>query len=153
VDPDLTRTLHDFLGELSTLSLATVDENGQPHAANLYFAPDAHLNLYFTSNPKSAHARHVTHNPFVAATVYAPVTMWQRIKGVQLHGTCQPTDPGEFAIIWGVYREKFPFIDDVRDMVRSQTFYRLTPTWIRWIDNTVRFGHKVETDWPPSESG
>jgi uncharacterized protein YhbP (UPF0306 family) len=148
VSDSLIKSLTSFLGEIRTLSLATVDEEGRPHAANLYFAPDDDLNLYFTSSPKCAHCRHIMREPHVAATAYAPVKMWQQIKGVQLHGLCEPTDPGEFAIVWEIYLRKFPYIAEVQELVRSQTFYRLKPSWFRWIDNTVRFGHKVETDWP-----
>ena len=141
-------TLRRFLGEVSTLSLATVDEAGEPHAANVYFAPDERLDLLFVSDPKSAHCRAVAARPRVAATVYAPVRMWQQIRGVQLHGTCGPIDGGEWAAVWQTYLRKFPHIAEVESMVLAQRFYRIRPTWFRYIDNTVRFGHKVETAWP-----
>jgi len=100
----------------STMSLATVDQAGKPHAANLYFAPDDRLNLYFVSDAKSAHCRHVASRPDVAGTAYAPVRMWQQIKGVQFHGKCEPIDAGEWALVWKVYLEglRFPKEDASR---------------------------------------
>jgi len=147
--PPIERTLRDYLRDVSTMSLATVDQAGKPHAANLYFAPDDRLNLYFVSDAKSAHCRHVASRPDVAGTAYAPVRMWQQIKGVQFHGKCEPIDAGEWALVWKVYLDKFPHITEVESMIRAQRFYRIRVNWFRYIDNTVKFGHKVELAWPP----
>jgi len=147
--PPIERTLRDYLRDVSTMSLATVDQAGKPHAANLYFAPDDRLNLYFVSDAKSAHCRHVASRPDVAGTAYAPVRMWQQIKGVQFHGKCEPIDAGEWALVWKVYLDKFPHITEVESMIRAQRFYRIRVNWFRYIDNTVKFGHKVEIAWPP----
>ncbi|NBB83149.1 MAG: hypothetical protein GVY28_07055 [Alphaproteobacteria bacterium] len=145
---ELARTLGAFLGEQPTLSLATVDEAGFAHAANVYFAPDGDLNLYFVSHPSSAHSRHMERHSHVAATVYEPVSMWQRIRGVQLHGHAMPIDPGDFAPVWKIYLEKFPHIQEIESTVRAQQFYVIDPTWFRWIDNAVKFGFRIETEWP-----
>ena len=145
---DIAQTLREFLGSHSTMSLATVDEAGLPHAANVYFAPDEQLGLYFVSHPGSAHSRHIERHSHVAATVYEPVTMWQRIRGVQLHGHAALIDPGEFAMVWKTYLDKFPHIGEIESTVRAQQFYVIRPTWFRWIDNAVKFGFRVETSWP-----
>jgi len=145
----IERILSRYLRDVSTMSLATVGPDGKPHAANVYFAPDRMLNLYFVSDVTSAHSRHIAALPDVAGTVYAPVKMWQQIKGVQWHGTCGPIDPGEWEMVWSIYLDKFPHITEVEAMVRAQQFYRVRPTWFRYIDNTVHFGHKIETAWPP----
>lgn len=144
----LTDQLASLLKSISTLSLATVDRQGQPHAANLYFAPDEELNLYFVSDPASTHSQHVIERPAVAATLYAPVKMWQQIRGVQLHGRCDKVEFKRWDVVWQIYLRKFPHIVDVQELVRSQQFYRISPQWYRLIDNTVKFGYKVETDWP-----
>lgn len=149
-ETSIEQLLRQYLNEVSTMSLATVDAEGRPHAANVYFAPDDQLNLYFVSDTKSAHSRHIAGDPHIAGTIYAPVKMWQQIKGVQLHGTCEPIDGGEWAMVWKTYLDKFPHIIEVESTVRSQQFYRIRPNWFRYIDNTVKFGHKVETDWPVS---
>ncbi len=147
-DIDIAQSLREFLGRQSTLALATIDDAGLPHAANLYFAPDERLNLYFVSNPSSAHSRHIERHSHIAATVYEPVTMWQRIRGVQLHGHAGPIDPGEFAMVWKIYLDKFPHIAEIESTVLSQQFYVIRPNWFRWIDNAVKFGFRVETTWP-----
>jgi len=128
----------------STLSLATVDDQGSPHAANLYFAADPALKLHFVSDPASLHCRHLQARPVVAATVYEPVDHWQEIRGVQLHGRAAPINDREWETVWRLYLDRFPGVADMEHRVRKQRFYRITPNWLRWIDNTVRFGFKRE---------
>ncbi|MFA7237259.1 MAG: pyridoxamine 5'-phosphate oxidase family protein [Phycisphaeraceae bacterium] len=152
-DESISTSLRRFLGEHSTLSLCTLDPSGRPHAANVYFAPDEELNLFFVSDPRSLHSRCIAGDPRVAGTVYAPVQMWQQIRGVQFHGSCAMIDPGEYAIVWKIYLDQFPHIHEVESLVRSQQFYRIRPDWFRYTDNAVHFGHKVETAWPPMAVG
>lgn len=142
------RRMRDAVGgcfaRCSTLSLATVAADGSPHAANLYFAADDELNLYFVSDPASLHSRHLQARPDVAATVYEPVASWQEIRGVQLHGRAAPIHDEQWDAVWRLYVDRFPSVADMEPLVRKQRFYRITPTWLRWIDNTVRFGFKRE---------
>lgn len=145
---ELEAAIRPFLAEVSTMSLATVDPGGRPHACNLYFAPDDGLDLLFVSDRLSQHSLHIAERPDVAGTVYAPVKMWQQIRGVQLHGTCSPIDPGEWAMVWMNYLKKFPHITEVEQLIRSQQFYRIKVSWYRWINNAVKFGYKVESNWP-----
>jgi uncharacterized protein YhbP (UPF0306 family) len=46
--------------------------------------------------------------------------------------------------VWERYRAKFPFVDDFQAEVSRSNFYVLTPRWVRLIDNSQGFGHKVE---------
>lgn len=130
------------------MSLATVGDRGHPHSCNLYFAPEESLDLLFVSDRLSQHSLHIAHRPQVSGTAYAPVRMWQQIRGVQFRGTCSPIDPGEWAMVWKTYLDKFPHIKEVEQLVRSQQFYRVTVNWYRWINNAVKFGFKLESDWP-----
>jgi hypothetical protein len=147
-EDDPIAQIRALLVEVSTLSLATVDNEGRPYAANLYFAADDDLSIYFVSDDDAHHSRHIARRDQVAATVYAPVMMWQQIRGVQLRGACRAVDESQRDAAWSVYLHKFPHIIEIEDMIRAQRFYRIQPTWLRLIDNTVKFGYKVETTWP-----
>ncbi len=138
----------ELLAEVHVLSLATTDAEGRPHAANVYFAADERFDLYFISDPASAHGMHVAAWPTVAAAVYPEVDDHTQIRGLQLHGrvTLIPDDQWEAA--WTVYLAKFPFVVQLADLAEAQQIYRLTPTWLRYIDNRIAFGFKWETDWP-----
>lgn len=140
-------SVHAFLSKWRTASLATVDAHNQPHAANVQYVHDEHWNLYFVSNPASAHSLHVEHQPQVALTVYAHTHAPNRIHGLQIHGICRRiTDESESRHAWKLYSSKFVFVKlpGVRKIVKRESFYVVTPTWMRWIDNRRGFGFKVE---------
>ncbi len=145
---ELADLLRAFFGEHGTLSLATVDRHGRPHAANVYFVADDDLRLYFLSRPESDHSIHVAERSLVAGTIDAAAAP-DRIHGVQLRGRCAPCTADRFDIHWAQFVQRFPWAERHAEEARSQSFYRVDPTWLRWIDNRVRFGFKVETEWPP----
>jgi len=149
VPEDLPDLLRRFAAEVPTLSLATADDAGRPHAANLNFAADDALDLFFLSKPTSAHAVHLNTRPEVAATAYAPFESPEQIRGMQIHGRCEAADPADFEATWQIFCAKFPYARDMESRARGESFYRLRPRWIRWIDNRVSFGFKIETPWPP----
>ena len=150
VDPAaLPGILRAFLAEVPTLSLATVDEAGRPHAANVNFVADADLNLHFLSRADSAHARHVAARPDAAVTAYAPFRTAEEIRGVQMHGVCARVGDAAFEGLWRTYVAKHAIAAQFEAMAREQeSWFRFTPRWVRWIDNGVRFGFKLASDWP-----
>jgi len=146
---ELPGVLKTFLHEVPTLGLATVDDSGRPHAANVNFCADEELNLFFLSSPDSAHARHVAARPQVAATAYAPFERPDQIRGVQVHGTCAVLPDSEFDATWALFRARFPYAAQFERRAREEeSFYRFRPDWVRWIDNSVHFGFKVASAWP-----
>ena len=149
---DMAQTLRVFLASASTLGLATVDDAGRPHAANVNFVADDRLSLYFVSNPASAHARHIARSPAVAATAYTPFREPAEIRGVQLRGMCAPITADEFDRAWAMFLRKFPYAAGFEQRVREEQFYHIAPQWFRYTDNSVRFGFKWETAWPAQET-
>lgn len=152
---DLRERIHEFLARHTTLTLATIGPEG-PQAAALFYAHDAALNLYFLSALSSRHARNLAADPRCAATIQADGQDWRQITGLQIEGVAQAiSSPEEWAIAYEVYRAKFPFVGDAWQgkgisaltlsgpLARSR-FYRLTPHWVRLIDNARGFGHKDE---------
>lgn len=143
--------LRQFLQHHRTAGIATVDDHGQPHAANVWYASDARLRLYFISSPDSAHSRHLLRQPAVALAIYAHVDEPASIHGLQLHGRCEVLDPDsadhEHAL--DVFSAKYPAIAAgvlLRQRMATERFHRVTLTWARWIDNRVKFGFKHEGD-------
>jgi len=132
----------DFLFAHNTLTLATVGGDG-PHAAALFYAYTPDLTLIFLSEPDTLHARHIGQGAPVAVTIQADGQDWRRITGLQMHGVARPA--GESAR--KVYLARFPFIVRTEILTRALKnirFYKLTPQWIRLIDNRLGFGHKQE---------
>ncbi|RME78086.1 MAG: pyridoxamine 5'-phosphate oxidase [Chloroflexi bacterium] len=144
---DLRARIRQFLAEHTTLTLATVGEDGRPQAAALFYAETPALHLIFISEAKTRHSRNIASNPRIAATIQSDGQSWSEIQGLQLEGLCEPLSGKDAARARQVYLDKFPFIgqNKVLEMALSLvTFYRITPTWIRLIDNRRGFGHKEE---------
>jgi flavin prenyltransferase len=137
------------LWDLPAMTLATVGENGDPHAATVYFAADeSRQNLFFFSAPGSQHSQDLQANPRAAAAIHPLVEGWQKIRGLQLRGQAHPIPLGEeWERAWACYLVKFPFTGELQEVIARNTLYTFRPDWVRWIDNRRGFGHKEE--WTP----
>jgi hypothetical protein len=145
MDGTLYGTVRQFLRSQSTLTLSTVGPDELPAAADLYFAADRQLVLYFISEADSRHARNLAHNPRVAATIHAQAWDWREIRGVQVEGVCQAlTSPAGRARALALYGRKFSFLGAFAAVLTRHVVYQITPHWVRWLDNREAFGHKEE---------
>lgn len=139
-----------FLATCRTASLATVDDQGQPHAANVQYAHDAGWCLHWVSAPHAAHSQNLAANPRAAVTIYAHQDVPELIHGLQLHGEVDLViahGQAEWHRVWDLYTRKYEFVNSLPQMraaAQKQKFYRFRPTWLRWIDNRKGFGWKVE---------
>jgi uncharacterized protein YhbP (UPF0306 family) len=83
----------------------------------------------------------------VAATMRIESMDWHDIRGVQVEGIAeQMDDSADRDRAWRLMCDKFPFYESFTDVVAHLGMYRVTPHWIRWIDNSVSFGHKEDFD-------
>lgn len=142
--PDWVST---FVAEHRILSLATVGPGGEPHVADLYYAPFSGLNLDFVSTGQSLHIRNIARDSRVALTIHADSQRWRDIVGIQMQAHCSALKGVESATAWAGYTARFPFIltDPVLLSAAAKVkMYRITPYWLRWIDNTVTLGHNEE---------
>jgi len=139
------KQLTDLIHSQSTLTVATVGPAGAPAAADLYFAADDFPNFYFISEPHARHAQNIAANPQVAGTIHRPAWDWQEIQGVQFRGQCRPlTAVGERTAALARYGHKFSFLHAFAAVITRYTVFRISPTWLRWLDNSVNFAHKQE---------
>jgi uncharacterized protein YhbP (UPF0306 family) len=129
---------------VNTMTLATAAA-GQPHATPVYFAASPHLELYFFSAEDSLHTRGIQRDPRAAAAIYPLCQGWQDIRGLQCHGavTLVESSPA-WDGAWNLYQDKFPFVRSLKTIVARNRLYVLTPAWVRYVDNTQRFGYKQE---------
>lgn len=136
------------------MTLATVDHAGAPAAAAVFFAHDQALNLYFLSEERTQHGQNLLRNPVVAATIQADGQDWRAIRGAQLRGAAMLVPAVELPHAMALYGRRFAFVAALlaghagpaalAGPLAQARFWVLRPAWIRLIDNTVRFGHKIE---------
>jgi uncharacterized protein YhbP (UPF0306 family) len=149
---ELLAKVKHFLAQRSTLTLATVDAEGRPQAAALFFAQAEDNTLIFLSGAKSRHSVNVAANGQAAVTAQGETWNWREIAGVQMEGTVSLVLAGPARErAWAIYQAKFPFVSEFETEVSRSEFYRFEPRWLRLIDNSLRFGYREEIDLRPTE--
>jgi len=137
-----------FLAAHNTLTLATVGADGQAHACAVFYAAGPDLALYFLSEPKTLHARHIGEGPLmIAATIEDNNQDWISIRGLQIHGLARPCTGEDADNARTLYAARYPFVGGVQTLagpLARARFYQITPSWFRLIDNTLGFGHNEE---------
>jgi len=154
----LRAEIEAFLAAHHTVSLATVDDQGLPHAANLLYALDG-LVLYWMSDTETRHSRHIEVRQRVTATVAPDYADFRLIRGLQIFGRARRLAGLESLATVGRMVSRYAFLAQLasgpaalRAAYEKAGFYCLEPERITLIDNTQGFGHK-ETLELDGESG
>lgn len=134
-----------LLQSQSTLALATGAESGGPQVAPLFYLPAANLCVYWFSSASSAHSRSLRRNPAAAVTVYRCTDRWRDICGVQMRGTVAVvTDRAERRAVAKAYAGRFRLGKVFESAMGRSKLYVFRPAWVRYIDNSRRFGYRFE---------
>jgi nitroimidazol reductase NimA-like FMN-containing flavoprotein (pyridoxamine 5'-phosphate oxidase superfamily) len=136
-----------ILARTNELSLATIREDGAPHASTVNFANDGLL-LYAAISIDSVKAHDIHLHPHVALTVNAPYLDWHQIQGLSINATASMVnEPVETARASALLLEKFPqFSEVIQDTTvlpwPGMLFIRITPQVVNVIDYTKHFGNQ-----------
>lgn len=160
MDRDVLRAeIEVFLAAHHTVSLATVDDRGAAHAANLLYACDG-LTIYWMSDKESRHSRHIERRPFVTATIAPDYDDFRSIRGLQIFGTARRLSGTQSLGTAGRMIARYGFLAELangpaalRAAFEKAGFYSLTPSRITFIDNTRGFGHKDTLELSGEERG
>lgn len=145
----LRAEIEAFLAAHHTVSLATVDDQGTPHAANVLYAPDG-LGLYWMSDTEARHSRHIEARHRVTATVAPDYADFGKIRGLQIFGSARRiADEKELVLARAIMVARYGFLATLangpaalRAAFEKAGFYSLEAARITLIDNTRGFGHK-----------
>lgn len=138
-----------YLVQHTTLSLATCSD-GRPWSTDLFYASDDSCRLYFVSSVTTRHCQDIAVNPRVSVSISEQVAGWKEIKGLQLDGVAGVVSGADRNGVTELYFTKFPalkklhYASEILKLLRKSSFYRISPKWIRLIDNSKGFGHKDE---------
>jgi uncharacterized protein YhbP (UPF0306 family) len=131
----------------TTLALATADENSMPRATPLFYVADDALRLNWFSSRSSLHSRNLARNPQVSVAIFREVESWRQIQGVQMQGSVAViSDKKLRESITKDYCERFQLGNLFALAIGRSALYCFTPSWLRYIDNTRRFGYKFELE-------
>ena len=131
IDDKRLRRCRALIEGETTLVLATTMDDGSPIATPLFYYPDDELNLYWLSSPESRHSRNLLARPRVAAAVFAAVTDWRGIRGVQMEGTAAVASNDA---ILTAYRRRLGLGAEVDEVIARSTMYVFQAEWWRYIE-------------------
>lgn len=143
--PELPTIIRAFLETQSIMALATINLDGLPEAAPVFYVSDERFNLYWLSLPDTRHSANLQRSARVAAVIYPSVWEWQDFAGLQIEGAAAAvTDERLREQILVAYLRKFKIPPALDTTITASTLYQLRPEWIRWLDNSVRIGYRAE---------
>jgi uncharacterized protein YhbP (UPF0306 family) len=138
-------TIAAHLRQESTLALATIDAQGEPCIAPLFYLAGEDLSLFWLSSSSSLHSRNLERTPSASATVYRHAETWKEIRGVQMRGTVAiVADTARRKALIKLYCERFQLGSVFRLAIGRCNLYEFRPTLIRYLDNSKRFGYTFE---------
>jgi nitroimidazol reductase NimA-like FMN-containing flavoprotein (pyridoxamine 5'-phosphate oxidase superfamily) len=125
--------LRALAGRENTLVLATAADDGTPIATPLFYYADDELNLYWLSSPDSRHSRNLSVRPSVAVAIFAQVSNWREIRGVQMEGVAEAVPDCE--TILAQYRRRFSLGPELDEVIARSTTYVFRAAWWHYIDS------------------
>ena len=135
----------ELLRSQNTLALATSGADGSPRLAPLFYFPGEDLRLYWFSSSSSEHARNLKRDSSAAVSIFRPTDQWKQICGVQMRGIAAVvTDRARRKVISQAYTDYFQLGTLFQTTMLRNRLYEFQPSWLRYIDNSGRFGDKFE---------
>ena len=111
--------------------------------------------IYFLSEPKSRHCLNLAHTPRVALTIQEDYGDWLEIRGIQIEGSASEISGAEEDLARRLYGEKFPVVGllgkapaAIVKALAKVRWYRVTPTRLFWVDNSLGLGSRREIELP-----
>jgi len=138
----------EFLNSHRVINLAYADLEGKIQCCALWYAADAQLNLYVLSSLSTQHGKALQSGGEIAFTINKDQQHWKSITGVQGRGRIRLLDADHHA--FDTYAAKFSFIleqfSGLEAALEETRIWKIRPTWVRLIDNSLGFGHKDELE-------
>ncbi len=142
----LAEEIAAYLDRHTVMTLATTDDEG-PHAVSLMYAREG-FTLYWLSDPKVRHSRHIEPLTTVSVTVAGQYDDFKEIQGLQMKGSAgKVLNEEEEKRAFDLLKIRYPFLKafglgSLARHLGAADIYAFRPTAITFIDNTRRFGFK-----------
>lgn len=142
MDQSLRHEILAILAAGKDLTLATLQENGAPHATTVSYASDG-LSIYFGCGSQSQKARNLARDPRVALTVDLPYGHWNEIRGLSLSGSAvRLSDADQILSVGRLFLAKFPQLGESFPLGEADmALFCVTPLAISVLDYRKGFGH------------
>ncbi len=132
------------------MTIATVQDDGYPHATTVSFVNDG-LAIYFGTSSQSRKAANIEHCDKISLTINKDYSDWENIQGLAILGTATiVSDPVEQRRIGNLMFKKYPEVQQYMAAgTESVALFRIDPKRISLLDYRQGFGHTevIETEF------
>lgn len=138
-----------ILASTDDMTIATLREDGSPHASTVSFASDG-LVLFAAIAIDSHKAHEIRQDGRVSLTVNTPVRNWNEIQGLSIDGIASMIDwPRGQEEASALLLKKLPAYASLVGKAPKlpwpgMLFVRVVPTRLTLLDYTKRFGHSTQ---------
>lgn len=136
-----------ILDAANDLTLATLQDDGAPHATTVSFVNDG-LAIYFGCSGASLKAHNLARDPRVALTVDLPYDDWSQIRGLSITGRADRiVAPHEVLEIGRLFLDKFPQVGGQLNASNGElALFCVTPQRVSILDYRQGFGHTTHVE-------
>lgn len=136
---EIDKKIEKFIGKHHVMTIATLEENGCPVTANLFYTYDSENGEFiFTSSLTTAHGANMERDGRVAANIVLETSVIGCIEGLQITGVAARPTVKRLSEAKKLYIKRFPYamVADLEIWVLRADFFKLT-------DNKLGFGKKI----------
>lgn len=147
---ELFEAVEPYLKDVKLLVIASSD-NSKPWIATVFYCYDEKLNMYFLSGLARRHSQEILKNSEVAVAIADQNQIFgNRIKGLQIEGTCIPLNGEKAIYAFELYKKRFPKVEglmpeealtkDVKSFPKGESIHRIwkvTPAKIKIFDESI----------------
>jgi len=141
----------NYLENHNTMILSTYGENG-PWATPVFFV-NRGFRIYFLSELTSIHSSNLREKSLSAAVITEDHGDWKKIQGIQLQGNVYlVTNLKQIAVALASYCRKYPAALHILQTpsafkgVAKARWHCLVPHYLKFTDNTEKFGQHLELE-------
>ena len=145
MDGALRAQILDLIASQTTLTLATLREDGWPQATRVAYV-NSGLTLYVATGSDAQKVRNIHRSEKVSLTIDSGYADWSALQGLSMAATARVIDSAsERQQAARLLKRKFPTLVEFSDPERERgwAFLQIEPKVISLIDYTKGFGHTV----------
>ena len=149
---EVFKTIEPYIENVKLLVIASSDKN-HPWIATVFYCYDEELNLYFLSRLARRHSQEIVRNKRVAVAIADQNQIFgNKMKGLQIEGTCIPLNGKEAKNAFELYKKRFVKVEGFmpeKSLVRYEESFskgevihrvwKIIPTKIKIFDES-RYG-------------
>ncbi len=141
----IPKNIEQFIRKHHVFNMAASDNTHLWTASCFYAYWKERQCLVFLSDEETLHAKLMTINPEIVATITLETRIVGKIQGIQLKGIVSRPSDELLSMCKKIYYKRFPYAIGQRS-----TFWILELTYIKYTDNKLGFGKKLYWEKEPS---